>query len=134
MGDGGSLGLAWFHFGLTSSHLVSLGLTWSHLVHLVSLGLTWSHLVSLGLTWLRLASLGLMASREKGSGPGGKREKGTGQDAFWARDSTVHPERARRRTKRNDFPVGLTPPTSDLALESLAWDLLYSLGSLAWEI
>ena len=77
MGDGGSLGLAWFHFGLTLSHLVSLGLTWSHLVHLVSLGLTWSHLVSLGLTWLRLASLGLMASREKGEGPEakGKRER-----------------------------------------------------------
>ena len=46
-----SLGLTWFH-------LVSLGFTWSHLVslgftrfHSVSLGLTWSHLDSLGLTW-----------------------------------------------------------------------------------
>ncbi len=53
-----SLGLTWSHLvslGLTGSHLVSLGLTWSHLI---SLGLTWSHLVSHGLTWSHLVSLG----------------------------------------------------------------------------
>ena len=117
MGDGGSLGLAWFHFGLTSSHLVSLGLTWSHLVHLVSLGLTWSHLVSLGLTWLRLASLGLMASREKGEGPArkGKRER-LGRLRSLDLHLTSRARAATNETKRNDFPVGLTPPTFDVCV------------------
>ena len=48
--------------GLTWSHLVSVGLTWSlldSLAHLVSLGFTWTHLVSLGPTWTHLVSLGL---------------------------------------------------------------------------
>ena len=64
-----SLGLTWSHLvshGLTWSHLVSFGLTWFQMVslgfiwsHLVSLAFTWSHLVSLGLTWFHLVSLGL---------------------------------------------------------------------------
>ena len=45
----------------------------------------------------------------------GKKEKRMGTDTLRASVSIVPPERARRRrTKRNNFPVGLTPPTSDI--------------------
>ena len=78
----------WYHFNFTSEP-ISLGL--SHF------GLTWSHLDSLEKT-------------EKGTPGGrkGKREKG--RHAF-SSVLTRHCHCASHaRTRRNDFPVGLTPP------------------------
>ena len=53
---GGEMGSHLMSLGLTWHHLVSRGLTWSQLA---SLGLSWLHSVSHGLTWSHLASLGL---------------------------------------------------------------------------
>ena len=132
-----SLGLTWSHvdsLGLTWSHLDSMDLTWTHLdtldltcVHLDSLDLTWTHLISLGLTWSHLGSLDLtwillissiaregehLISQEKMEGIP-PRQKGKRSD-FWDPSWPYMQLRAHARTKRNDFPVGLSPPTSDI--------------------
>ena len=127
-----SLGFAWFHLvslGFTWFLLVSLGFTWSHLVslgftwfHLVSHGFTWFHLFSLGVTcvtivllgftWFHLDSLGFTGQGEKGKHGVPKREKGKRPRSKLGLDLTRQPERAHARTIRNDFLVGLTPPTS----------------------
>ena len=51
----------------------------------------------------------------KGKKSRGQREKGKVTKSELALDLTrdCHTARACARTKRNDFPVGLTPPTSD---------------------
>ena len=60
---------------------------------------------------------------EKGERPAtqGKREnsawqkgKGKTPSPDLSSNSTWQPDRAHARTKRNDFPVGVTPPTSDI--------------------
>ena len=117
-------GLTWFHRhclaspGFTWLHLASLDLFWLHL-HLLST--TWYHLasfdrVSIGLTWSHMASLGFTWHHyRKGRGPKsqGKRER-----AFTPCGPRFLPQlqsaRSRRRMKRNDFTVDLTPPASDL--------------------
>jgi len=111
-----SLGFTWFHLpshGPTLSYLVPCGLIWSQLV---SFGLTRFRLVgltldSLGLTWTQLVSLGL--TREKGKPPALKREKGRVHHHNFIRfppyNQTARTHTRTNETKRNDFPVGLTP-------------------------
>ena len=134
------LEFTWSHLdslALTWTHLISLGLnefTWFHLdslgctsSHLISLRFTWTHLISFGLTWSHLDSLDLIISREREHLISqGKREgipclgqKGKGKsnrmifwDPFWPYIQLC----AHARMKRNDFPVGLSPPTSDIYL------------------
>ena len=140
-----SLGFTWTHFdslGLTWTHLVSLRFTW---IHFDSLGFTWTHFNSLGLTgshlpWTHLDSLGPtrekgtppVPKREKGKPAGRKREKGKPRPLQLGLDLTRQPERAHARTTRNDFPVGLTPPTSDLI--RLFMKILIHLLSICWLI
>jgi hypothetical protein len=51
----------------------------------------------------------------KGKGKlGGAKEKGKTPSPHLSSNSTWQPDRAHARTKRNDFPVGVTPPTSDI--------------------
>ena len=51
--------------------------------------------------------------REKGKPPTAKREKGKPPTTFFCPELTRHTHRAHARTTRNDFPVELSPPTSD---------------------
>ena len=53
--------------------------------------------------------------REKGKPPGTKREKVKSQTRDFHPDLTRHTHRAHARTTRNDFPVELSPPTSNIA-------------------
>ena len=126
-----SLGFTWIHLdsrGFTWIHLDSLGFTWIHLdslgftwIHLDSLGLTRTHLDSFGLTWTDQNSLELTRSHQDSlepqktrtkypPEPKGKRERGWGQLNFLQFRPHYQTARTHARTKRNDFPVGLTPP------------------------
>ena len=114
----GSLGFTRFHLGslgFTWLHSVSLGLTWFHFVslcftwpHLVSLGSIWFHLGLFGFAPIHLVSLGFTRIHSwpifqgKGKLPAGKREKGK-------HPTDIHHACTHARTRRNDFPVGLTP-------------------------
>ena len=118
--------------GLTWTHLDSLGPTWTHLISLGSLGLTWSHLDSFDFTWIHLISPGppwgpwshLSQGKgntwsPKGKGKTYREQKGKGKrdrDDFWDPFWPYIQLRAHARTKRNDFPVGLSPPTSDMCM------------------
>ena len=52
--------------------------------------------------------------REKGTPPEAKREKGKRRPTHFCPELTRHTHRAHARTTRNDFPVELSPPTSDM--------------------
>ena len=54
--------------------------------------------------------------REKGKPPGAKREKGKSRTIDFHPELTRHTHRAHARTTRNDFPVELSPSTSNVAL------------------
>lgn len=64
-------------------------------------------------TWIHLDALDI--GREKGNLPGPKREKGKCHGFFWTSISlgkgTAH---THARPTRNDFLVGLIPPTSGI--------------------
>jgi hypothetical protein len=112
---------------LVGSHMVSLGLVWAHLV---SLGGTWIHLDLL--TWSHLESLGLtghcfefttkpflsmeqrsLPARNEGMPPKSKGKRESLCVVFQMQSHLT--TRARNHgTKRNDFQVGLVPPTSDV--------------------
>ena len=54
-------------------------------------------------------------TREKGKLPEGKGKRERGRPRFEAKfHSTTRPRARTNETKRNDFPVGLIPPTSDI--------------------
>ena len=123
-----SLGFTWTHLNsldLTRTHLNSLELTRTHLnsleltwTHQNSLGLTRTHLNSLDLSRTHLNSLGLARTSPKLTrthppGPKGKRERGTPAPLVFQFRPHYQTARACVRPNRNDFPVGLTPPTSD---------------------
>ena len=98
--DKDSLELNW-------THLSSLKLTWTHLNSLqLILDLTRTHhLNSLELN--RTAQISLELTPQRG--------KGKEANHLFSRKSTLHPIRAHSRTKRSDFPVGLSlPPTSEM--------------------
>ena len=57
-------------------------------------------------------------TREKGRTLGAKREKGKGMGSRFRSILTYTQLRAHARTKRNDFPVGLSPPTSDILIDN----------------
>ena len=57
----------------------------------------------------------LYSMREKGKPPAPKREKGKTTHGFLPRVWLgIETARTHARTTRNDFPVGATPPTSDV--------------------
>ena len=91
--------------------MVSRGFTWTHLD---SLALTWSYLVSLGFCFFLLGiTWGHLYLKGKGKSRRHKMEKGKFAPSIEARFHLTSRADARahaRRTKRNDFPVGLTPP------------------------
>jgi hypothetical protein len=114
-----SLGLTWIHLvslGLTWIHFDSLGFTWARLdslaptwIHLASLGFSWSHLDSLGLTCFHFGSLG--SHKGKGKTSRHTRKKGKSPRSPLRPVPTLHPAaRTHARTETEiDFPVGLTP-------------------------
>ena len=56
---------------------------------------------------------------EKGKASGAKRKRERAHSSIWLKYHLgYHTARTYARTKRNNFPVGLTPPTSDFKLDS----------------
>ena len=55
-------------------------------------------------------------TREKGKKIKAKREKGKGMGIIFEIHSDLTYSWSHARTKRNDFPVGLSPPTSDIPI------------------
>ena len=102
--------------------MVSLIFTW---LCLVSQGFVWIHFISFSATLFYLVSISiwyhwtaLQLHKGQGLTQGNekwlraKREKGKPPHHDFHSASTLHPHRAHARTnetKRNDFPVGLTP-------------------------
>lgn len=100
-------------------------MTWTHLG---PLELTFTHLTSHELTGLHLNSHELastspkqreMALGQTGAWKGCRAERGKGKcnESSWHLAPTIHPPHAGtlHDTERDDCPVGLLPPTSDLA-------------------
>ena len=86
------------------------------LAHLIIIGFrnflnvyTYIHTGNANQNWI-----GGLGAREKGRGPGTKREKGKSGESFFRSILTLHTAARTTRTKRNDFPVGIRPPTSDI--------------------
>ena len=116
--------LIWFDLVLldfTWCYLISFGLTW---FHLISLDCEWCYLISLAFILFHLISRlishqgkGKDPKNEKGKREGPQKQKGKGESVktpFLTLISLgLGTARTHARTTQNDFPVGLSPPTSD---------------------
>ena len=104
--------------------------------HWDSLDLTWTHLISLGSPWPHLSQGKGNTWSHKGKGkeslPWPKGKRGMEKNHFWDPFWPYIQLRTHARTKRNDFPVGLSLPTSEQVIYNIRTIKLSSFGAAGW--